>query len=163
IVGGDQPLPGRRAELYSKVIRRMLTGRWCGSGDRDPDLDECLDTLRGWAWSAASSDPVSDVGVWADEFPTRRVRVGQDDRDALDEGGVAWGPPDPDTGMTQRRFVHRSLQEHLVAEHIALKMPADEAARELLNHLWYDPDWEYAGPAAVAMHPQCDQVLKELI
>ena len=72
------------------------------------------------------------------------------------------GQPDVDTGMTQRRFVHRSLREHLVAEHVA-RMPAGEAAGELLNHLWYDPDWEYAAPAALAMHPQRDQVLKELI
>ena len=42
-------------------------------------------------------------------------------------------------------------------------MSVEEAADELLNHLWYDPDWEYAGPAALAMHPQRDQVLKELI
>ena len=163
IVGGDQPLPGRRADLYAKVIRRMLTGRWRGSGDRDPDPDACLETLRDWAWSAAASDPVSGVGAWADEFPTPRVRQSQDDRDALDHVAVPLGPPDPDTGMTQRRFVHRSLREHLVAEHIALRMPAEEAAEELLNHLWYDPDWEYAAPAALAMHPQRDQVLKELI
>ena len=36
IIGGDQPLPGRRADLYAKVIRRMLTGRWRGSGDQRP-------------------------------------------------------------------------------------------------------------------------------
>ena len=70
IVGGDQPLPGRRADLYDKVIRRMLTGRWRGSGDRDLDPDACVKTLRDWAWSAAASDPVSGVGAWADEFPT---------------------------------------------------------------------------------------------
>ena len=40
---------------------------------------------------------------------------------------------------------------------------ADQAAAELLNHLWYDPDWEYAAPAALAMHPQRDHVLKTLI
>ena len=37
IVGGDQPLPDRRVDLYAKVIRRMLTGRWRASDDRDPD------------------------------------------------------------------------------------------------------------------------------
>ena len=41
--------------------------------------------------------------------------------------------------------------------------PPSEAAGELLNHLWYDPDWEHAAPAALAMHPQRDQVLKDLI
>ena len=165
ILGGDQPLPGRRADLYAKVIRRMLTGRWRRSGDHDPDPDPdaCLETLRGWAWSTADSNPVSGVGHWADEVPTPRVRQSRDDRDALDHVAVPLGPPDPDTGATRRRFVHRSLQEHLVAEHVALQMPADEAAGELLNHLWYDPDWEYAAPAALAMHPRHDQILKDLI
>jgi hypothetical protein len=149
--------------LYAKVIRRMLTGRWRGSADRDPDPDACMETLRDWAWSAAASNPVSGTGAWADDFPTPRIRQSQDDRDALDHVAVPQGPPDADTGMTQRRFVHRSLREHLVAEHIALRMPAGQAAGELLNHLWYDPDWEYAGPAALAMHPQRDQILRDLV
>ena len=42
-------------------------------------------------------------------------------------------------------------------------MPADAGRQELIKHLWYDPDWEYAAPAALAMHPERDQVLKELI
>jgi NACHT domain len=163
IIGGGQRLPGRRGDLYAKVIRRMLTGRWRGSGDRDPDPDACLETLRDWAWSAAVRDPVSGLGAWADEFPTPRVRQSPDDRDAMDHVAVPTGPPDVDKGMTQRRFVHRSLREHLVAEHVALRMPAEEAARELLHHLWYDPDWEHTAPAALAMHPQRDQVLKDLI
>ena len=163
IVGGGLPLPGRRVDLYAKVIRRVLTGRWRGAGAHDPDPDACLETLRGWAWSAAASNPVSGVGDWLDEFPTQRVRQSQDDRDALDHVAVPLEPPELDTGMTRRRFVHRSIQEHLVAEHVALRMHAKEAAAELLNHLWFDPDWEYSGPAALAMHPQHEGVLKELI
>ena len=49
-----------------------------------------------------------------------------------------------------------------MAEHIA-SLPSEQAVQELLPHLWYDPDWEYAAPAAIAMHPKRDQVLKELI
>ena len=162
IVGGDQPLPGRRTTLYARVIRRMLTGQWRGSRDINPDPDACLDTLRDWAWSAAASDPVSGVGTWADEFLTPRVR-NQDHRDALDHATAPVGPPDVDTGMTQRHFVHRTIREHLVAEHIAFRMSADQAAGELLKHLWYDPDWEYAAPAALAMHPQHDQVLDKVM
>ena len=162
IIGGDAPLPGRHADLYAKVIRRMLTGRWRGGGDRDPDLDECLGILRDWAWSAAASNPLSGVGAWEDEFPARRPRVSRDDRDALDHVATPLGPADAGTGETRRRFVHRSIREYLVAEHISLRMSAAEAARELLNHLWYDPDWEYAAPAALAMHPQRDQILRDL-
>ena len=32
-----------------------------------------------------------------------------------------------------------------------------------MNHLWYDPDWEYVAPVALAMHPERDQVLAGLI
>jgi NACHT domain len=163
IVGGKQPLPARRADLYAKVIRRMLTGRWRGRADRDPDPDACLETLRDWAWSGAVSDPVSGVGAWPDEVPTPRARGAPDNRDALAHVAVPLGPADVDTGMTQRRFVHRSLREHLVAEHVAFRMPAGQAAQELVNHLWYDPDWEYTAPASLAMHPERDQVLEHLI
>jgi hypothetical protein len=162
IVGGDQPLPGRRADLYAKVIRRMLTGRWRGSGPRDPDPEACLATLRDWAWSAAVSHRVSGIGAWADEFGTPRVRQPADDQEALDHVAPPAGPPDPDTGLRPRRFVHRSIREHLVAEHVAFRMTAEEAAGELLNHLWYDPDWENVAPAALALHPRRDQVLRIL-
>jgi hypothetical protein len=164
IVGEDERLPDRRAVLYDKVIRRMLAGRWRGSGDHDVDPDACLDTLRDWAWSAADSNPVSGTGAWADEFPTPRARAHtRDERDALDQLAVPLSPADVDTGLTLRRFVHRSIREHLVAEHVAQRMPATQAAGELLNHLWYDPDWEYAAPLALAMHRDRDEVLTGLI
>ena len=163
IIGGDQPLPARRADLYGRVIRRMLTGRWRGSGDHNPDPAACLETLRDWAWSAATSDFVSGVGTWMDEFPTRRVNQDADHRAALDHVAPPVGLAHLDSGMTQRVFIHRSLREHLLAEHLALSMSVEEAADELLAHLWYDPDWEYAGPAALAMHSQRDEILKVLI
>jgi hypothetical protein len=171
IIGGGQPLPGSRTKVYAAVIQRMLTSRWRGRArlnDRDPhpDTKACLETLRNWAWSAAAPHPVSGVGAWADEFPTEWVGLSQDDRDVLDHVAVPLpgGPDNVDSGTTQRRFVHRSLREHLVAAHIAIEMSsADEAASELLKHLWYDQDWEYAAPAALAMHRHRDQVLQELI
>ena len=163
IIGGDQPLPARRADLYGRVIRRMLTGRWRGGSNRNPDPAACLETLRDWAWSAATSDSVSGVGTWTDEFPTPRVNQDADVRAALDHVAPPLDLAHLDSGMTQRVFIHRSLREHLVAEHIALRMSAAEAADELLTHLWYDPDWEHAVPAALAMHPQRDEVLKVLI
>ena len=162
IIGGDQPLPYRHAELYKRLINRMLTGRWRGSDIGDTDAQACLGTLRDWAWSAARTDGVSGVGNWLDEFPTPPLKS-REDRDALDHVAVPVGLQHPDTWMTQRRFIHRSIQEHLVAEYVALQMPANEAAAELLNHLWYDPDWEYAAPAALAMHRQREQIRRELI
>lgn len=42
IIGGNQRLPDRHADLYKKVINRMLTGGWRGSGNRDPEWDPGL-------------------------------------------------------------------------------------------------------------------------
>jgi hypothetical protein len=44
IIGGDQPLPEFRRDLYTKLLNRMLTGRWRGSSGRHPDVDTCLQT-----------------------------------------------------------------------------------------------------------------------
>ena len=163
IVGGTGPLPDFRRDLYTKVLNRMLTGRWRDDDDRQPDADACLQTLRAWAWDgAASNHPVSGVGTWADDIPAKRVRLGEADADALDHVATPLGPPDVDTRTTLRRFIHRSIREHLVAEHVA-SLPVDQAVKVLVPHLWYDPDWEYAAPAALAMHPQHDQLLRDLI
>ena len=162
IVGGSEPLPDFRRDLYTRVLKRMLTGRWRGSDDPQPDVDACLQTLRAWAWSGATSHPVSGVGTWADDIPTERVRLGEAEEDALDHVATPLGPPDVDTGKTLRRFIHRSIREHLVAEHVA-SLPVDQAVEALLPHIWYDPDWEYSAPAALAMHPQHDQLLRDLI
>ena len=161
IVGRDQPLPTFRRDLYQMVLKRMLTGRWRGS-NAIPDVDACIRTLRGWAWSGASSDPVSGVGTWTDDVPTWHEPMHDADLDAIGHVATPLSLPDVDTGIVLRRFIHRSLREHLVAEYIA-SLPVDQAARKLLPHLWHDADWEYSVPTAVAMHPQHDQLLRDLI
>lgn len=162
ILGGDQSLPQFRRDLYAKVVNRMLTGRWRGDEDGRPDPGTCTLKLRSWAWSGATWHPVSQIGTWADDLPTPSARLNKTDENALDHVAVPIGLPDIDTGLTLRRFVHRSLREHLVADRVA-GLPAEEAATILLRHLWYDSDWEYAAPAAIAMHPQHDQLLRGLI
>ena len=162
IVGGGIPLPDLRRDLYPRVLNRLLTGRWRGSDDRQSDTETCLQTLRAWAWSGATSDPVSGVGTWADDIRTERVRLGEADENAVNHVATPFGPPDVDTGKTLRRFIHRSIREQLVAEHVA-RLPLDQAVEALLPHLWYDPNWEYAAPAALAMHRQRDALLRNLI
>jgi hypothetical protein len=166
IVGGSGPLPEFRRDLYSRVLRRILTGRWhgddVGEDHRQPDADACLAALRAWAWSGALSHPVSGVGAWPDDVATGRAGVGEADADALDHVATPLGRADDDTGLTPRRFIHRSVREHLVAEHVA-GLPLDDAVGALLPHLWYDPDWEYCAPAAIAGHPEHDRLLRELI
>ena len=162
IVGDGQPLPEFRRELYTRVLKRLLTGRWRGGHARQPDVNACLDTLRAWAWAAATSHPVSSIGTWANDFPAERTRLGEAEDDAVGHIATPLGPPDVDTGKILRRFIHRSIREHLVAEHIA-SLPVDQAVEALLPHMWYDPDWEYAAPAAIAMHPHHDQLLRALV
>ena len=141
----------------------MLTGRWRGDDGGGHDPDKCLERLRDWAWSAAASDSRSGIGVWADELSTPRTGLSHAELNALGHVAVPLGPEDLDTGMTRRRFVHRSIREHLVAEYIAFNLSPTLAAAELISHLWYDPDWEYTAPASLAMHPQRDLVLRDLL
>jgi hypothetical protein len=162
IVAGSGPLPEFRHDLYSRVLKRLLTGRWRGDDKSWPDLDTCLRTLQDWAWSAADSDSLSGIGAWKDDFPTRPIRLEEADSDAVDHVATPLGPPDFDTQQVQRRFIHRSFREHLVAEHVA-DLPVQEVADTLLPHLWFDPDWEYVVPAALAMHPDRDRLVRELI
>jgi hypothetical protein len=165
ILGGnwpDRPLPEFRHKLHADVLNCILTGGWRGSNDRQPDVDTCLRTLRNWAWSGETSDPISGVGTWADDIATDRIGLGNADEGALNHVAVPLGPPDFLSGRTLRRFIHRSLREYLVAEYVA-GLPADQAAEILLPHLWYDPDWEHVAPAAIAMHPQHDQLLRALV
>ena len=49
-----------------------------------------------------------------------------------------------------------------MAEHVAT-LPVNEAVAALLPHMWYDPDWEYTAPAAIAMHSKRAKVLKALL
>ena len=108
LVSGDQPLPRFRRELYQKVLKRMLTGRWRGRGPQ-PDVESCLKTLRNWAWAGASSDPISGTGTWDDDIPTGQQTMNMHDREAVGHVAAPAGLPDLDTGIVLRRFVHRSL------------------------------------------------------
>ena len=162
IVGGGQPLPVARHHLYAKVVNRLLTGRWRSSCVHRPDVDTCLSMLRAWAWAAAASHPVSGIGTWRDNFTAEPARLGELDEDALDHVATPLGLPDIDSGKSLRRFIHRSIREHLVAEQIA-GLTVDQAVDALFPHLWYDPDWEYVAPAAIAMHPHHEQLIRALI
>jgi len=162
IVGDGTPLPEFPHDLYTKILNRLLTGRWRGSRSRQPDVNACLRTLRAWAWAGATSHPVSGLGTWADDVGVDSAGLGKPDEEALDHVAAPLGPPDADTGKTLRRFIHRSLREHLVAEHVA-GLPVDQAAAILLPHLWYDPDWQYTAPAVLARHPQRDKLLQEIL
>jgi hypothetical protein len=162
IIGGSSPLPEFRHDLYARVLKRMLTGLWRGSGNSRLDADACLQELRAWAWSGAVNHPISGVGTWPDDIPIGPHRLGEAEDSALDNIATPLGPPDVDSGKIMRHFIHRSIREHLVAEQVA-GLPVDQAVEALLPHIWYDPDWVYSAPVALAMHPDHDQLLRDLI
>ena len=163
ILGGNERLPEFRHRLYRDVITRMLAGPWRDGDRRQHNVDVWLSMLRAWAWPGASeSHSTSSIGMWQDAVLTDGGGLQKSDTDALDHVATPLALPDFDTGKTLRRFVHRSIREHLVAERIA-SLPLQEAADVLLPHLWYDPDWEYPAAVALAMHPQRDRLLRDLI
>ncbi len=49
-----------------------------------------------------------------------------------------------------------------MAEYVA-GLPVADAVKVLLPHLWYDPDWEYVVPAALAEHSERDKLVRDLI
>jgi hypothetical protein len=162
ILGGQQSLPEFRHELYKHVINRMLHAPWRSSSGSPPDPEACRAALRAWALQGAKNDPSSGLGKWKDPILTKQAQLSPAGQHAVDHIAAPDELPGFDTDETPRRFVHWSIREHLVAEHVA-SLPADRAAQELLPHLWYDPDWENCAPAALAMHPDREQVLRIII
>jgi hypothetical protein len=163
ILGADQRLPEFRHKLHEQVVNRMLKSSWHPSSGSLRDVEACRAALRTWAWRGAKSDQISGVGVWDDDIPTEDAQLSAAGQVAVDNIATPLGSPGFDTDETVRRFVHRSIREYLVAEHVARLRPADRAAQELLPHLWYDPDWGYTAPAAIAMHPEHDELLRILL
>ena len=94
IVGGREPLPDFRRELYGRVLNRLLTGRWRGDETRQPDVGACLQTLRAWAWPGPeASHPFSGVGTWTDDILTEPACAGRADQEALDHVAMPLGLP----------------------------------------------------------------------
>jgi hypothetical protein len=159
--GGSDPLPEFRRDLYDKVLAYLLTSQWRGGGAQ-ANISLCLKRLTEWALAWATSDVVSGIGSWPEDVLTEYEMLDPADRVALDN--VAWplGPPSVYDGAVMRRFIHRSIREHLVARHTAA-LEVEEAVDVLLPHLWYDPDWIYTAADAIVGHPQRDRLVLALI
>ncbi|MDR1264654.1 MAG: hypothetical protein LBK42_03580 [Propionibacteriaceae bacterium] len=154
----NQELPSHRRDLYRSVCLRLLTPRW-RQKHAETDLGGCMRLLADWAGKVArDSDPVSGLGSWSDSFATTEFVS-----EALQPtDNVAPTLAVTPEGHHIRRFIHRSVLEYFVAEHAA-SLPAREACELLIPHLWFDKDWEWAAPAAIATHPQRNDILPHLI
>jgi len=152
----DQELPRRRRELYRTIIDLLLAGGWATT-EEHVDTDACRATLQQWAWEAVK-DAVTPagLGVWPETITTNRTPP--DASAAMERAldNVAPKQEHPrsshyDHARVERRFLHRTLWEYLVSEHIAT-FSAAKAAKALLPHIWFDPDWQVVLPMAIAAH-----------
>ena len=152
----DQELPRRDRELYRTIIDLLLAGGWATA--EHVNTDECRAILQQWAWDAVNEAVTpAGLGVWPETITTNRTPpdVSADTERALDNVAPKQEHPSSsfyDHARVERRFLHRTLWEYLVSEHIATTFSATEAAEALLPHIWFDPEWRVTLPMAIAAH-----------
>jgi len=163
----DQELPRRRRELYRTIIDLLLAGGWATT-EKPVDTDACRAILQQWAWDAVK-DAVTPagLGVWPETITTDRRPP--DASAAMERAldNVAPKQEHPRSSLyehtrVERRFLHRTLWEYLVSEHIATTFSAARAAKTLLPHIWFDPDWHVALPMAIAAHRRRSKLVDRL-
>jgi len=153
----DQELPRRRRELYRTIIDLLLAGGWATTEEL-VDTDACRAILQQWAWDAVKDAvTLAELGVWPETITTNRtpLQMSAAMERALDNVAPKQEHPRSsfyDHKRVERRFLHRTLWEYLVSEHIATTFSAAEAAEALLPHIWFDPDWQVVLPMAIAAH-----------
>ena len=163
----DQELPRRRRELYRTIIDLLLAEGWAKA--KDPvDTAKCHAILQQWAWDAVK-DAVTPagLGVWPETITTDRRPP--DASEAMERAldNVAPKQEHPrssfyDHKQVERRFLHRTLWDYLVSEHIATTFSAAKAAKTLLPHIWFDPDWQVVLPMAIAAHEKRSKLVDRL-
>ena len=165
LIGRRGQLPRSRRELFEQVLHRLLEMGWRHTPAQETEADgRLIDTARQWAWSAATNEPFSGLGAWSETFQAHLPPAGlaPEDLQRLDTVAVKVGPKDPGLRTVPRRFVHRAIREHLVAQHLC-SLPRDDAVQALLPHLWFDTTWDEIVPVAIGMHPLRDELLRSLL
>ena len=160
-VGCDEPgsLPSKRYHLYEQVAKRLIDTK-CEQG-ASPDhanVHRCMELLTDWAGDVAQQDDcATGLSMWDDDMIGWTVDA---EPTAVDNVAPLVGTNEH--GDPVRRFIHRSMMEHFVARYV-VNLPTSRAVDILLPHLWYDPGWSYAAPAAIANHPRHDELLSTLL
>jgi hypothetical protein len=160
LIGSDGPLPETRRALYKSVVDRLLAGEW--RNEPPANLTACVRALSDLAAHGAVDDERTGLAAWTPEIEGWTPPATLTEKELAALSHVAPSTSADATRAGKRTFLHQSLREHLVAEYVA-RLSVSEAAAVLLPHLWFDPFWEYAAPAAIAAHPNRDQVLSELL
>ena len=162
----DQELPRRRRKLYRTIIDLLLAGGWA-TAEEHVDTAKCSAILQQWAWDGVK-EAVSPagLGVWPETITTNctTLNVSTAMERALDNVAPKQeypGSSQYDHARVKRRFLHRTLWEYLVSEHIAA-FSAAKAAKALLPHIWFDPDWDITLPMAIAAHQKHSKLADRL-
>ena len=159
LVAADGPLPGTRSALYDQVVEKLLVGAWRQSYPGNAILKRALAAVIALAWNTATNDDRSGLGSWGGaSSPTPSMTP----TTKYFTRSTTWAPVAKDFPHGRRRFVHRTIREYLVAEHVS-ELPTDEAAERLEPHLWFDPDCEEVVCVAIARHDKRDELLSRLI
>ena len=159
-----QNLPWRRRDLYRSIIDRLLRERWNNQQPAPIDLTQCHQTLQTWAWDAVRhANTPTGLGAWPDAIETD---LPNDDALARALDNVAPQQQYPahslhDHTRVERRFLHRTLLEYAVAEHLST-IPVEETTTLVLPHVWFDPDWEATLPMVIAAHPERAELIDNL-
>ena len=162
----DQELPRRRRELYRTIIDLLLAGDWATT-EKQVDTDACRAILQQWAWDAVKNAVTpAGLGVWPEAITTNRTTPNASAAMARALDNVAPKQEHPRSSLydherVERRFLHRTLWEYLVSEHIAT-FSATKAAKALLPHIWFDPDWHITLPMAIAAHRRRSRLVDRL-
>ena len=163
----DQELPRRRRELYRTIIDMLLAGGWA-TAEEHVDTDGCRAILQQWAWDGVKEAVTpAGLGVWPETITTGRRPPDASEamERALDNVAPKQEHPHSslyDHARVKRRFLHRTLWEYLVSEHIATTFSAAKAAKALLPHIWFDPDWHITLPMAIAAHRRRSRLVDRL-
>lgn len=152
--------------LVERTINRLLHGVWKSGGARSTlPVDHLRAMLRDWAWEASGFDTAS-VGIppWSErvDAPSHTVGLTEAAAAALANVCPEVAPPDLDTTLQPRRFVHRVLHEHLVASTIT-GYPPTEAAAIVRSHLWAADEWREVVTAAIRRHPHRAELCTYLV
>ena len=159
----DQELPRRRRELYRTIIDLLLAGGWATAAEH-VNTDACRAILQQWAWDAVKNAvTLAGLGVWPETITTNRTppHVSAAMERALDNVAPKQEHPRSshyDHERVERRFLHRTLWEYLVSEHMTT-FSAAKTAKTLLPHIWFDPDWQVTLPMAIAAHKKRSKLI----
>ncbi|WP_280493224.1 HEAT repeat domain-containing protein [Nocardia asiatica] len=175
--GSHESLPAARSGLYGRILRRFLRGEH-RSGDPIPHSrlpvdpiereHELLATLRPLAYAIAASpqgwrDRISEAELQRHLLDVPRP-AGLSPAQTLRAISVETGILIPDGDLRDGRnppymFIHRTMAEYLVAEHIAAN--PDVMDRCAQTHLHLAADWREVWLLAAGIEPR--RTLKQLL